>query len=68
MGILFYMKKIHIVMILLIFLTFFLRLYSIDLTILENDMFRDLDVGKSILNGALMGLENNRVLARLCII
>ena len=45
------MKKFNLLFILLILLTLFLRLFFINLTILESDMFRDLDVAKDIING-----------------
>ncbi len=41
----------YILLIILAFLVFFLRLYWIDLTIMEGDMFRDFEIAESILQG-----------------
>src|SRR3989344_7422152 len=51
MGVLYIMKRSTIYLILLVIITFFLRIYWIDLTILEGDMFRDFEIADTILEG-----------------
>ena len=47
------MKKITIFLILLVIVTFSLRLFWIDFTILEGDMFRDFEIAENIIDGQI---------------